>query len=83
MIYVEYLHTTLNKVYSIDREISDAEFNEFQESDNPKELDDLEKEVEEKTGDYQEVVEKVNETEKKVKEIRIRKGMRVKDIEVL
>jgi peptidoglycan hydrolase CwlO-like protein len=40
------------------------------ESDNPKELDDLEKEVEEKTGDYQEVVEKVNETEKKVKEIR-------------
>ena len=38
MIYVEYLHTTLNKVYSIDREISDAEFNEFQESDNPKEL---------------------------------------------
>jgi peptidoglycan hydrolase CwlO-like protein len=40
------------------------------ESDNPKELDNLEKEVEEKTGDYQEVVEKVNETEKKVKEIR-------------
>jgi hypothetical protein len=40
------------------------------ESDDPKELDDLEKEVEEKTGDYQEVVEKVNEAEKKVKEIR-------------
>jgi peptidoglycan hydrolase CwlO-like protein len=36
----------------------------------PKDLDDLEKEVEEKTDRYQEVVEKVNETEKKVKEIR-------------
>lgn len=40
------------------------------ENDNPKDLDDLEREVEEKTGDYQEVVGKVNETEKKVKEIR-------------
>jgi hypothetical protein len=38
MIYVEYLHSTLNKVYSIDREISDAELKEFQESNNPLEL---------------------------------------------
>lgn len=38
MIYVEYLHNTLNKVYSIDREISEEEFYKFQKSDNPKEL---------------------------------------------
>jgi hypothetical protein len=38
MIYVEYLHTTLNKVYSINREISVSEFYKFQESDNPLQL---------------------------------------------
>ena len=38
--------------------------------ETPTELDDLEKEVEEKTDTYQEVVEKVNKTEKKVKEIK-------------
>jgi hypothetical protein len=38
MRYVEYLHTTLNKIYSIDYEISIAEFYKFQESDNPLDL---------------------------------------------
>ena len=32
---IEYHHTTLDKVYSIDREISFNEFLNFQESDNP------------------------------------------------
>ena len=36
MIYVEYHHTTLNKVYSIDYEISYPEFLKFQEADEPK-----------------------------------------------
>jgi hypothetical protein len=35
---IEYHHTTLNKVYSIDREISIDEFYKFQESDNPETL---------------------------------------------
>jgi len=34
-ITVEYVHTTLNKVYSIDREISAEELKEFQESNHP------------------------------------------------
>jgi hypothetical protein len=40
MIYVEYLHITLNKVYSLDKQYPEGspEFNEFQESNNPKEL---------------------------------------------
>ena len=38
MIKIEYHHTTLNQIYSIDREISYPEFLKFQESDNPLEL---------------------------------------------
>jgi hypothetical protein len=40
MIYVEYLHLKSNKVYSLDKQYPEGspEFNEFQESDNPKEL---------------------------------------------
>jgi len=34
-IKVEYVHNELNKVYSINREISFDEFLNFQESDNP------------------------------------------------
>jgi len=34
-IKIEYVHNELNKVYSINREISLHEFLDFQESDNP------------------------------------------------
>jgi len=37
-IKVEYVHVELNKVYSINREISFNEFLNFQESDNPLDL---------------------------------------------
>lgn len=36
MIKIEYHHTTLNQIYSIDREISYPEFLKFQEADEPK-----------------------------------------------
>jgi uncharacterized protein YlaN (UPF0358 family) len=38
ILNIQYHHTTLNQIYSIDREISYPEFLKFQESNNPKEL---------------------------------------------
>jgi hypothetical protein len=39
-IYAEYLHLKSNKVYSLNKQYPEGspEFNEFQKSDNPKEL---------------------------------------------
>jgi hypothetical protein len=35
ILKIQYHHTTLDKIYSIDREISYPEFLKFQESNNP------------------------------------------------